>query len=163
MAAKYEPGTIARATVLGKTNVRVIRSSETDPFMVAWLSGELVDGTRGHSHDDVTDVRVLPVLDMHEDDLHALVEWLRAEADPTIGSRLDRLAACIEDVLAPPPPEPTELGATVRLTRDRMAVRRSVSRDPWLVVALVANAVPGDVGSAIWADIAADVITEEKP
>ena len=55
----YKPGTVAKATVRGVPDQRVMRHKDG-----GWFSVEYADGFRHHRHLDVTDVRPLVVLDL---------------------------------------------------------------------------------------------------
>lgn len=85
---KWEPGTVAEATVRGARGIRVIRATNTggsDPHEMdpTWISADLVDrgqkvngydGTYLHHDDDVTDARPLVVIDPATVDVDRLVE-----------------------------------------------------------------------------------------
>lgn len=63
MAAEYEPGTVAVATVCGVPNVRVMRVESNYAPTIEWASAQ-GEKHRMHEPREVTDVRPLVVLDL---------------------------------------------------------------------------------------------------
>jgi hypothetical protein len=143
MGADYKPGTVAKATVRGVKGVRVMRLN-----YAAWVTAEILDGSKVHGDSEVTDVRPLVVLDAPQVDLNAAAEILRISGFSAIA---DQIKAQTKH---PRIPEPG-LWGVVRDGSGDVYIRDSVvAKYQW-------SRVGGDGLACKWDEVANPVLVRE--
>lgn len=134
MGADYKPGTVAVATVVGIEGVRVWRLNSA-----AWVTSEIVDGSKVHGDSKVTDVRPLVVLDVAPEKLRQFVAWIREDTAASPGAGwIEVVCSQIEAQTKPRVAEPQGLGAVVEGREGNRWVRTNESSGfPWRKVGSV--------------------------
>ncbi|MEQ7847758.1 hypothetical protein [Nocardioides kribbensis] len=131
MKREWKPGDVAWLTIHGKSAYLGMRSAEMGG---SWVTATPVAGVHLHGSHDVSDARLLVVIDPEDREQIERLTYLVRGHRVGLGVDEDTISGALREFASPTPPkpeEPTGLGAVVEDADGKKWFRMSLENQTW--------------------------------